>query len=146
MPRIPPTNLRDLLIADEEVRIYAYPDQFGYLSIGVGRMIDERRKGGLSLKEVFMMLDNDIVDKVQGPLLKTFPWTSKLTEPRYAVIASMAFNIGMKGLKEFTQFLAACENGIYDTAAAHMRDSLWYRQVPARAERLAVQMETNVWQ
>lgn len=157
MPRVPPTNLRDLLIADEEVRVYAYPDQFGYITVGVGRMIDERKPGGLSLKEVFMMLDNDIVDKVQGPLKTTFPWSSKLSEPRYAVLASMAFNMGMKGLKQFTQFLAALENGIYDTAAEHMRDSNWYRQVggfrtlpsgvrePRRAERLAVQMETNQW-
>lgn len=146
MSRIPPTNLRDLLIADEGFKFHAYLDQFGNTTIGCGRCIDFRKPGGLTLAEVNMLLDNDIVDRVQGPLTKTFPWISKLSAPRYAVIASMAFNMGMAGLKQFTQFLAACENGIYDTAAAHMRDSNWARQLPARAERLAVQMETDHWQ
>lgn len=145
--RIPtPTNLRDLLIADEGIRFHAYPDQFGYLTIGCGRMVDQRKGGGLSLSEVQMLLDHDIIDRVQGPLLSVHPWSSGLSERRYAVLASMAFNMGMKGLAQFGQFLAALQNGQFDLAAEHMRDSLWYRQVPVRAERLAIQMSTDIWQ
>lgn len=144
--RTPPTNLRDLLIADEGIKFHAYQDQFGYWTIGVGRLIDERKGGGLSLKEVQMLLDNDILDRVQGPLKISFPWTSGLSERRYAVLASMAFNMGMAGLKQFTQFLLTLESGDFAGAAQHMRDSLWHRQVTDRAERLAVQMETDSWQ
>lgn len=144
--RVPPTNLRDLLILDEGVKFHAYPDQFGYTTIGVGRMIDERKGGGLSLKEVEMLLDNDIVDRVQGPLGVNFPWVIGLSPARYAVIASMCFQMGMAGLKQFTQFLAALESGQFPEAAQHIRDSLWYRQTRDRAERLAVQVEKDVWQ
>lgn len=145
--RIPtPTNLRDLLIADEGIVFHAYPDQFGYTTIGVGRLIDPRKGGGLSLKEIEMLLDNDILDRVQGPLKLTYPWSSGLSEARYAVLASMAFNLGMKGLSDFGQFLKALEAGQFDIAAQHMRDSLWYRQVPGRAERLATQMASDAWQ
>lgn len=145
MPRTPPTNLRDLLIADEGMKFHAYPDQFSYLTIGVGRCIDFRKQGGISLNEVQMLLDNDIVDRVLGPLKKTYPWSSKLSERRYAVLASMAFNLGMKGLGEFGQFLKALEAGQFPEAAQHMKDSNWARQVPERVERLAMQMSTDQW-
>lgn len=57
------------------------------------------------------------------------------------IIAHMAYQLGFGGVSGFPAMWAAIGKGDFKTAAAEMRDSLWYRQTPARAERLAQRME-----
>ena len=52
----------------------------------------------------------------------------------------MAFNLGETRLSQFKQTLTAINEGRYADAATGMRNSLWYKQVGARAERLATIM------
>jgi lysozyme len=49
------------MLEDEEGRVpHAYPDSLGYWTIGVGRLIDRRKGGGLSDDEIDYLLANDI--------------------------------------------------------------------------------------
>jgi lysozyme len=57
----------------------------------------------------------------------------------------MAFQIGVEGLLRFRRTLAAMQSHDYAGAAAGMRASLWARQTPARAERLARVMESGAY-
>jgi len=49
-------------------------------------------------------------------------------------------------LLQFKRTLGSIEDGHYGEAAAGMLDSTWAKQTPARAMRLATQMETDKWQ
>jgi lysozyme len=59
------------------------------------------------------------------------------------VLCSMAFQLGLAGVRKFTNTLAAMERGDYKAAAQGIRKSLWARQTPERVERLAKMLETG---
>lgn len=137
-------NLREQLIRDEGVVRHAYTDSLGFTTIGVGRLIDARRGGGLRDSEIDYLLDNDIKEKT-AQVLAALPWASKLNEPRFAVLVNMAFQMGIGGLFKFKRMLGSVEDGQYGEAAAEMLDSTWAKQTPERANRLATQMKTGEW-
>ena len=137
-------NLKEQLKRDEGVVRYAYEDTLGYLTIGVGRLIDDRRGGGLSPSEIDYLLNNDIAEKT-AQVLEALPWAKDLTEPRLAVLINMAFQMGLRGLLGFPGMLGAVRTGDYKAAAEHMLDSKWEQQTSTRAHRLADQMESGEW-
>ena len=137
-------DLRTQLIRDEGAVGHAYHDSFGFLTIGVGRLIDVRRGGGLSDSEIDFLLANDIA-KTTARVLEALPWASRLSEPRLGVLLNMAFQMGVSGLLQFKRTLGSIEDGQYGEAAVEMLDSLWAQQTPERAKRLAKQMLTGEW-
>ena len=70
---------------------------------------------------------------------------ARLSAARQAVLVNMAFQLGTKGLLAFRVTLGSIEDGQYSEAALGMLDSTWAKQTPARAMRLATQMETGEW-
>ena len=88
------------------------------------------------------MLLNDI-NRVLPQLDKSMPWWRDLSEARQRVLCNMAFNLGITKLLKFTKTLKMMQDGSYKQAAEAMRQSLWYRQVGVRAERLAVMMDNG---
>jgi len=137
-------DLKQQLKRDEGVVNHAYQDSLGFTTIGVGRLIDARRGGGLSDSEVDYLLDNDIAEKT-AQVLAALPWASKLSEPRLGVLINMAFQLGIDGLLRFHRMLGSIEDGQYSEAVMEMLDSLWAQQTPKRAARLAKQMLTGEW-
>lgn len=137
-------NLKEQLKRDEGVVRHAYEDSLGLTTIGVGRLIDGRRGGGLSPMEIDYLLTNDISEK-SAQVLEALPWAKDLNEPRMAVLINMAFQMGVQGLLGFPGMLGAVRTGDYKAAAEHMLDSKWEKQTPTRAHRLADQMETGEW-
>ncbi len=138
-------TLTEQLRRDEGTESCAYQDSLGYWTIGVGRLIDARKGGGLSNDEIDYLLDNDIKAKTHE-VLRALPWAARLSEPRRAVLVNMAFQMGTKGLLAFHRTLGSVEDGHYGDAAVEMLNSTWAKQTPARAMRLATQMETDQWQ
>lgn len=137
-------NLKDQIKRDEGVVRHAYEDSLGFLTIGVGRLIDVRRGGGLSPMEIDYLLTNDISEK-SAQVLEALPWARDLNEPRMAVLINMAFQMGIRGLLGFPGMLGAVRTGDYKAAAEHMLDSKWEQQTSTRAHRLADQMESGEW-
>ncbi len=132
---------RERLVAelrrDEGVERLPYVDTVGKMTIGVGRNLTDR---GLSDDEIDYLLQNDI-DLVIDDLNRALPWWVDLSPVRQRVLANMCFNLGISRLKKFAYTLSAMRRGDYASAAQGMRESLWARQVGARAERLAQMME-----
>jgi len=137
-------DLKEQLKRDEGVVNHAYEDSLGFLTIGVGRLIDSRRGGGLAPDEIEYLLTNDVIEKSRQ-VLAAFPWATKLNEPRRAVLINMAFQMGIRGLGGFHRMLGSIEDGQYSEASMEMLDSLWAQQTPERAKRLAKQMLTGEW-
>lgn len=59
----------------------------------------------------------------------------------------MAYQMGVKGTKNFKNMWKAIGDGDYAKAGAEMRDSRWYRdpQTKSRANRMALRMIAGVW-
>jgi len=133
------------LVRDEGEVLHAYPDSLGFLTIGVGRLIDQRRGGGISHGEAMMLLRND-VDRVTAKLDRALPWWIGHSDVRRRVLINMAFNLGVgsanppKGLLAFRNTLAAIKARDYEAAAQGMLASRWAAQVGDRAKRLAEMM------
>jgi len=128
----------------EEGRVrYAYRDHLGYLTIGVGRLIDARRNGRLLDAEVDLLLANDIAACINA--VQYWPaWIRIQTDPiRATALLSMCFQIGVSGLARFTTALTKIAAGEFDAGADAMLDSLWAAQTPARAMRVAYMMRTG---
>lgn len=136
-------NHRDIVRAqlriDEGTVPYAYYDSEGYLSIGVGRLIDRRLGGRLRSDEIALMLENDIIE-AEAVAKTLFPSFSQLSDTRKAVLINMAFNLGQTRLAGFKRFREAVGAEQWYRAAEEMLDSRWADQVGIRAQRLAQQM------
>lgn len=138
-------NIAEQLRRDEGVERSAYKDSLGYLTIGVGRLIDPRKGGGLSDDEIEYLLQNDIKEK-EAELKSRVSFYSSLDDARKGVLLNMAFNLGTDGLLKFRNTLKLVESGQYEKASIEMLNSVWAKQVGNRAKRLAKQMLTGVWQ
>lgn len=138
-------ELTKQLRRDEGEVLSAYTDHLGYLTIGVGRLIDKRKGGGITAEESAYLLSNDI-DKRQAELLRRAPWMAQLDQARFGVMLNMAFQMGVDGLLGFRNTLAMVKAGDYSGAAAGMLQSKWATQTPARAQRLSKQMKSGAWQ
>lgn len=123
------------LVRDEGVVLHAYKDHLGYQTIGIGRLIDKRRGGGISKEEAEYLLKNDI-EMVYNSLSKRIPWMKKLSNTRQRALCNMAFQMGVSGLLKFKNTLSYIKHGDYQKAANNARLSLWHRQTPERAERV----------
>jgi lysozyme len=123
----------------EGVEHKPYKCTAGYLTIGVGRNIEER---GLSDDEINYLLNND-VNIATDELVATFDWYADLDPIRQRVVVDMVFNLGMPRFKQFKNMIAALEEGDWTEASDQMMDSRWAEQVGLRASRLATMMETG---
>lgn len=130
---------------DEGEVLHAYQDHLGYWTIGIGRLIDKRKGGGISAEESSLLFRNDL-GRVMEALQTRLPWFSRLDSARKGVLINMAFQMGVDGLLGFRNTLAMVEAGDYAGAADGMLQSLWAReQTPARAKRLSEQMRDGQW-
>lgn len=117
-------SLEALLIRHEALRLRAYYDTRGKITIGVGRNLED---AGISEAEALFMLDNDIARVVREA--RTFPWFDSLTLNRQDVVLSMIFNLGLEGFREFVKLQAALKAGDYEAAAREMFASAWAKQL-----------------
>lgn len=135
-------RLRVALIAEEGLVLHAYADSLGYITVGVGRLLDKRKGGGITHIEALYLLDNDI-DRAIASLISRYTWWADMTPARQAVLVQMTFQLGAPGLAKFVNTLAAMERGDYEAASRGMLASLWSRQTPARVKRLAAMMRSG---
>jgi lysozyme len=113
----------------------------GLPTVGVGRNLADR---GLSDDEIDYLLDHDINDCIADAM--KFGWFEGLDPVRRAVITELVFNMGLARLNGFKKFLAAMSEHNWQQAAEELKDSHWYAQVGARADRLIKQLTTGEWQ
>lgn len=132
-------SLESMLIRHEGMRLKAYLDTRGVLTIGCGRNLDDV---GISEGEAIYLLRNDI-ERVQVQAATNFSWYSSLSPARQNAVLDMCFNLGVDGFKKFTRMIAAIEAADWDRAASEMQASDWAAQVKGRAVELAAMMRTG---
>ena len=119
-----------------------YLDHKGIPTIGYGTKIIEL---DVSKEEAERWLNNELEEKEQR--LQGIPKYLTLNVARKNVIRSMAYQMGVQGVKNFKNMWAAIEVDDFGTAANEMRDSKWYRdpKTRSRANRMALRMAAGVW-
>jgi len=133
---------------DEGVIYEIYPDHLGHLTFGVGHLITaEDIEYGLPIgtyvcrDRVEFCFTWDLDEAIRkcknlyGPAFDCWPCTVQ------EVLVNMIFNLGYKGLSKFKNMRKALDMEDWGQVAIEGRDSLWYRQVTARAERLMRRLE-----
>lgn len=133
------------LIADEGEVLHVYPDSMGYLTLGVGRLVDARKGGGISQDESRYLLRNDIARKT-AECEARFEWWPLIDAVRQQALICMAFQLGVEGITGFHDMCAALSRGDYVRASIEMLNSTWARQTPSRAQRMAKIMHSGQWE
>lgn len=139
---------------EEGVIPYAYQDHLGYWTIGVGRLIDKRKGGRLTDAEINLLLANDIAAKraqLASDPDTSAAWARVKGDPVRAVaLLSMGFQMGVgasgkddAGLSGFDASLALIAAGRFAEAGDNLLKSLWAKQTPDRAKRIAAMLKTG---
>lgn len=131
---------------DEGLRLTAYQDTGGVLTIGYGHTGPDVKPGMVwSQEEADDTLATDVASHVSG-LDRQLPWWRQLDDIRQDVLANMAFNLGVRGLLEFKTFLAFVQKKQFAQAALDLSGTAWFHQVGQRAVRLVAQMRSGLHQ
>jgi len=135
-------KLKQLLIRHEAEVNHAYEDSEGWLTIGVGHLIDERKGGKISHAASMFILDEDIAE-VMGQCDRAFDWYDELDETRKIVVLNMVFNLGINSFKKFKKTIHYIDIENYELASEEMLASKWARQVGIRAIELSEMMKNG---
>lgn len=151
-------KLRDQLIIDEGVKYRIYFDTKGRATMGIGHLITRKDPEyyyaqDLSLKRVIRVaiskerveeLFKEDIEICLGDCRKVFPKFDKMKEELQLIIANMMFNLGITKFKKFDDLIEAINKKNYSKAMDEMKDSLWYKEVKGRANRLVKEMNSLI--
>lgn len=126
-------TITELIEKHEGFVSHAYQDSLGYWTIGIGRLVDEKKGGGISREEARYLLNNDIKEVERG-LDEKIPWWRHLSQVRRMALIDMGINLGVSGLMGFKNMLSYLEKGLYDKAAKEALNSRWAEQVGQRSK------------
>jgi lysozyme len=141
-------KLREEIEIDEGCKYEVYLDHLGLPTFGIGHLVidgDEEfgKPVGTKISEdrVSECFSKD-VEIVIGDCEELYPDFYDLPEDVQLIIANMMFNMGRPRLSKFKGMKAGVDSRDWQQAADEMVDSVWYRQVPNRAERLVQRMRS----
>jgi len=139
-------QLREELERDEGVKYEVYNDHLGLPTFGIGHLIiDSDPEYGSAIgtevsddrvKEAF---ETD-VQIVLSDCERLYEEFESLPEEVQLIIANMMFNMGRPRLSKFKGMKRGVDARDWNAAADEMVDSVWYRQVTNRADRLVERM------
>ena len=140
-------KLKEEIKNDEGVIYEVYLDHLGYKTCGVGhlcRATDPENKlevgDPVSVERVDILFAEDLETTIDECKL-LYNNFDDLPEEVQRIIANMLFNMGRPRLSRVHKMKKAIDNGDWIEASVQMKDSLWARQVPNRADRLVKRME-----
>ncbi|MBF0251091.1 MAG: lysozyme [Alphaproteobacteria bacterium] len=134
-------DLKEHIEREEGRERHAYRDHLGYLTIGVGHMVDERKGGGLPDAIIDVLLDYDIA-QAMADLDRGAPWWRDLKPGQRFALTAMSFQMGWPALSGFRNMFAALKDGDGASARNHALDSKWAKHdTPERARRVVAMME-----
>lgn len=146
-------DIISLLNKEEGFSEIPYYCSAGYPTIGIGQRIGPK---GAPLKMYEFTVSKSLAavwlaEKVKETLADMDKYDNiraamnACNDPRQAVLISMAYQMGAKGLAGFTNILKSIAAQNWHAAQSGMLASKWARQTPNRAQRHAIQMLTGSW-
>jgi len=132
---------------DEGVKYEIYEDHLGLPTFGIGHLIlDSDPEEGMPIgtevseERVKLCFENDL-DIAISECIRLYDNWKELPGEVQEILVNMMFNLGRPRLAKFKKFNKAISSRNWQVASIEGRDSLWYRQVTNRAERLMQRLE-----
>lgn len=144
------------LIFHEGMRLKPYYCTANKLTIGVGRNLEdnplstEEKKAlgdymhGITENGAKMLLRNDII-RTYETLKKIIKNYTELDFERQYALLDMCFQLGEKGFKNFKRMIKEIEHENFYMAAYECLNSLYAKQTPERAKRIAKTIKFGVF-
>ncbi|WP_237929953.1 glycoside hydrolase family protein [Buttiauxella sp. S19-1] len=143
-----------LLEQEEGTKTKPYIDSLGYPTTGVGFKLGPQ---GAPIGHYTFTLTQPTIDAWLQSLVDTTvssmksnsviaPALPHCNQPRFDILTSMAYQMGVSGVAGFKNMLKAIEAENWSEAASQMLDSTWAKQTPDRAQRHAAVMKSGQWQ
>lgn len=133
---------------DEGVVYEIYEDHLGYATFGVGHLVlEEDREHGQAVgtpvdeERVRECFDRDLNIAISECVVLYGDAWEDFPDEVQEVLVNMLFNLGRPRLTKFKNFNTKLIEGDWAGAAPEGRDSIWFRQVGKRAERLMARLE-----
>jgi lysozyme len=132
-------SVKDMIKKHEGLRLEPYKDSLGKWTIGYGHLITKGEKfDKITKQEADELFDKDF--EHHAKLASRTPGWDKANKKQRAAMIDLAFNMGPSWHKKFPAFSKAANAGDWDTAAAELVNSRWYRQVKSRARTIVRMM------
>ena len=137
------------LKVDEGVVYEIYKDHLGYPTFGVGHLVLESdpeygQEVGTPVSEerVIEVFAHDLGIAISEcvALYGETQW-EEFPDEVQQILVNMMFNMGRTRLSKFKKMNEWLQKGNWKAAAVEGRDSVWYKQVTNRAERLMSRLE-----
>jgi lysozyme len=140
------SNVARLLLTEEEGRKkQPYYDHLGFVTGGIGRLLDPRKPCPLPDEVIDLLFKHDFAEK-SAQAAASFPNFDRLNEVQQAVLISMVYQLGLEGVLDFHNMVSALQRSDVRDAAKQGRDSKWAKKdTPERAERQMRMLETGIW-
>ena len=90
----------------------------------------------IEIHESRALVENRVI-MIRSELSKTKPVFLTLSKQRQDALIEMGFQMGVEGLLKFERMWQAIEAGDFDIAHTEALNSLWSKQTPTRARRVA---------
>ena len=136
-------KLKEEIKKEEGYRNKVYKDPLGFATIGYGHLIKSNEifdaKKTYSNKELDKLFEYDFNIAHADALLIVSDM--KLKDEAIEIVIHMCFQLGRPRVMKFKKMIEALRNKDYVSAGFEMEDSLWCRQTPQRAYRLAEKMK-----
>ncbi len=129
-------DIVEALKREEGWRAEPYQDHLGFWTIGYGFLIDGRKQVRLPENVGELWLET-LVAELQMTLDDILPWLMAQPKEVRSALVQMAYQMGVAGVLKFTKMLDALKAGNRQLAAGEALDSIWARQTPQRAQRVA---------
>lgn len=133
---------------DEGVVYEIYKDHLGYPTFGVGHLVLETDPEHgqpigtpVSEERVRECFEKDLDTAISECIILYGEEWDNFPGEVQEVLVNMLFNLGRPRLSKFKNFNKKLVTGDYAGAAPEGRDSIWYKQVGNRAERLMTRLE-----
>ena len=120
---------------DEGFEPSAYKDTLGYLTIGYGFLIDDRKGGKIPTHIAEDWLRYAAVIR-WNRLLCAKPWLEDAPEAVQRALGNMTYQLGVDGVLGFRKMLRALEQHNWKLAKEEGLDSEWAKQTLSRAKRV----------
>jgi lysozyme len=137
-------SLKEEIKLHEGYRNKVYLDHLSNRTVGYGHLCldieqwDDNKEYTKEELDLVFEKDFDIALNDANKILEGKPVNNVARE----VIIELVFNIGMPRTKKFVKMLSALDKEDYGEASFQLLDSLYAKQVPARAGKLAGKMRS----
>ncbi len=133
-------KVMNLIRTHEGVRYRPYKDSRGLWTVGIGHLIGDGRRlpaewnREFTAQEIEALFEKDYIEHKKAAM--KIPNWNQLTENQQAALIDLTFNLGPYWYNKFPKFFRYMRTGRIEEAARELENSLWYKQVGARAPRI----------